>query len=52
VELEKIDHYCLGAGLRLPEVADLIRARAILVSSILLSVFVLALFSFFLVNNL
>ncbi len=30
VELEKIDHYALGKGLRLPASADLARARRIL----------------------
>jgi hypothetical protein len=34
VELEKIDHYALGKGLRLPKSADLARARRMLYFSV------------------
>jgi len=48
VELEKINHYSLGKGLRLPTVADLVRARAILFITVLLSAFGLTFSSFIL----
>jgi adenosylcobinamide-phosphate synthase len=38
VELEKVDHYQLGKGLRHPIVSDLIRARRVLYLSVILSV--------------
>jgi adenosylcobinamide-phosphate synthase len=38
VELEKVDHYQLGKGLRHPAVNDLIRARRILYLSVILGV--------------
>lgn len=37
VELEKVDHYQLGKGLRHPAVSDLIRARRMLYASVILS---------------
>jgi cobalamin biosynthesis protein CobD/CbiB len=37
VELEKVDHYQLGKGLRHPVVRDLIRARRVLYASVILS---------------
>jgi adenosylcobinamide-phosphate synthase len=46
VELEKIDHYRLGAGLRKAALADLVRARVILFVSVLLSAFLFSLSSF------
>jgi adenosylcobinamide-phosphate synthase len=46
VELEKVDHYRLGKGLRKPELSDLIRSRNILFISVVLSAFSFALFSF------
>ena len=38
VELEKVGHYRLGRGLRLPATADLARARRILICTVLLAV--------------
>ncbi len=46
VELEKVNHYALGKGLRLPALADLIRARVVLFVAVFLSAFGLAFFSF------
>jgi adenosylcobinamide-phosphate synthase len=37
VELEKVDHYQLGKGLRHPNISDLIRARRVLCASVVLS---------------
>jgi len=37
VELEKVDHYQLGKGLRHPNISDLIRARRVLCASVILS---------------
>ena len=48
VELEKIGHYSLGNGLRLPELDDLVRARVILFITMLLSAFGLTFSSFLL----
>jgi adenosylcobinamide-phosphate synthase len=45
VELEKIDHYSLGKGLRLPALSDLFRARVILFVAVLLSALAFSLFT-------
>jgi adenosylcobinamide-phosphate synthase len=47
VELEKIEHYKLGKGLRHPEIADLIRARHILFSAMALTALVSTLLSLY-----
>jgi len=48
VELEKVDHYALGKGLRAPVSTDLARARVILFTAVILSAFGLSLSSFIL----
>ncbi len=48
VELEKANHYALGKGLRLPALADLIRARVVLFAAVFLSAFGLTFSSFIL----
>jgi len=46
VELEKVDHYMLGKGLRAPESADLLRARRLLYFTILVAALSFTLWSF------
>jgi adenosylcobinamide-phosphate synthase len=47
VELEKIDHYALGKGLRLPKSADLVRARRMLFVAVGFAALVFSLWSFY-----
>jgi adenosylcobinamide-phosphate synthase len=47
VELEKIGHYALGKGLRLPKSADLARARRMLVVAVGFAALVFSLWSFY-----
>jgi adenosylcobinamide-phosphate synthase len=47
VELEKIGHYALGKGLRLPQSADLTRARRMLVVAVGFAALVFSLWSFY-----
>jgi len=47
VELEKIDHYALGKGLRLPDSVDLARARRMLVVAVGFAALVFSLWSFY-----
>jgi adenosylcobinamide-phosphate synthase len=47
VELEKIDHYALGKGLRLPTHADLVRARRMLYFAVGFASLVFSLWSFY-----
>jgi adenosylcobinamide-phosphate synthase len=51
VELEKVNHYALGKGLRLPTIADLIRARVVLFVAVFLSAFGLTYSSFIFHNS-
>ena len=50
-ELEKVDHYQLGKGLRRPTVGDLISARRMLYTSVILSALFLLLIESFYVGS-
>ena len=51
VELEKVDHYQLGKGLRRPTVGDLIGARRMLYTSVILSALIFLLIESFYVGS-